>query len=57
MATQALHPGQRWNFHHLRGRYQRGGVVVQQGPRLDRVSLVGCFDLEEIAVDLETFFD
>jgi hypothetical protein len=37
---------------------ERGGAaVVQQGPGLDRVCLVGRFDLEELAADLETFFD
>ena len=34
-----------------------GAAVVQQGPGLDRVRLVGRFDLEELAADLETFFD
>ena len=37
---------------------ERGGAaVVQQGAGLDRVCLVGRFDLEELAADLETFFD
>ena len=37
---------------------ERGGAaVVQQGPGLDRVCLVGRFDLDELASDLETFFD
>ncbi len=34
-----------------------GGAVVQQGPGLDRVRLAGRFDLEELAADLDTFFD
>ncbi len=34
-----------------------GAAVVQQGPGLDRVRLAGRFDLEELAADLETFFD
>ena len=29
MATQALHPGQNRNFHHLRGRYQVVGMLEQ----------------------------
>lgn len=41
----------------LMAQAERGGAVVQQGLRLDRVSLVGCFDLKEIAADLDTFFD
>lgn len=41
----------------LMAQAERGGAVVQQGPRLDRVSLAGTFDLEEIAADLGTFFD
>ena len=37
---------------------ERGGAAaVQQGPGLDRVCLVGRFDLEELAADLQTFFD
>ncbi len=42
----------------LMAQAERGGAaVVQQGPGLDRVCLVGRFDLEELAADLETFFD
>ncbi len=43
----------------LMAQAERGGASVLQGrgPRLDRVSLVGTFDLEEIAADLDTFFD
>ncbi len=43
----------------LMAQAERGGAAVLQGrgPRLDRVSLVGTFDLEEIAADLDTFFD
>ncbi len=36
---------------------QNGGAVLQQGPGLDRVCLIGRFDLEELAADLDTFFD
>lgn len=42
----------------LMAQAERGGAaVLQQGPGLDRVCLVGRFDLEEIAADLDTFFD
>ena len=42
----------------LMAQAERGGAaVVQQGPGLDRVGLVGRFDLEELAADLDTFFD
>ena len=45
-------------FQLLMDQAERGGAaVVQQGPGLDRVCLVGRFDLEELAADLETFFD
>ena len=45
-------------FQLLAAQTERGGAaVVQQGPGLDRVCLVGRFDLEELAADLETFFD
>ncbi len=36
---------------------RNGAAVVQQGPGLDRVCLAGRFDLEELAADLDTFFD
>lgn len=45
-------------FQLLMAQTERGGAaVVQQGLGLDRVCLVGRFDLEELAADLETFFD
>jgi len=45
-------------FQLLTAQTERGGAtVVQQGTGLDRVCLVGRFDLEELAADLETFFD
>lgn len=45
-------------FQLLLDQAERGGAaVVQQGPGLDRVCVVGRFDLEELAADLETFFD
>ncbi len=46
-------------FQLLLDQAERGGgaAVVQQGPGLDRVRLVGRFDLQELAADLETFFD
>ena len=45
-------------FQLLAAQTERGGAaVVQQGPGLDRVCLVGRFDLEELAADLDTFFD
>lgn len=45
-------------FQLLLDQAERGGAaVVQQGPGLDRVCIVGRFDLEELAADLETFFD
>ena len=45
-------------FQLLVAQTERGGAaVVQQGPGLDRVRLVGRFDLEELAADLDTFFD
>ena len=46
-------------FQLLLDQAERGGgaAVVQQGPGLDRVCLVGRFDLEELAADLGTFFD
>ena len=45
-------------FQLLLDQAERGGAtVVQQGPGLDRVCLVGRFDLKELAADLETFFD
>lgn len=45
-------------FQLLMAQTERGGAaVVQQGPGLDRVCLIGRFDLEELAADLETFFD
>ena len=45
-------------FQLLTAQTERGGAAaVQQGPGLDRVCLVGRFDLEGLAADLETFFD
>lgn len=45
-------------FQLLLDQAERGGAaVVQQGPGLDRVCVVGRFDLEELAADLEPFFD
>ena len=45
-------------FQLLVAQTERGGAAaVQQGSGLDRVCLVGRFDLEELAADLETFFD
>ncbi len=45
-------------FQLLVAQTERGGAaVVQRGPGLDRVRLVGLFDLEELAADLDTFFD
>ena len=45
-------------FQLLLDQAERGGAaVVRQGPGLDRVCLVGRFDLKELAADLETFFD
>ena len=45
-------------FQLLAAQTERGGAaIVQQGPDLDRVCLIGRFDLEELAIDLETFFD
>jgi hypothetical protein len=45
-------------FQLLAAQTERGGAaVVQKGPGLDRVCLIGRFDLEELAIELETFFD